>query len=169
MDFRALRSTRTLGITAVLFGLLAATVRATPTDPFLALRSATATSGDVVVLRVEGSFHSSDLKQTPFPLQLLVRDIGSGVDYVRYDLLNGGFSGTAWTLLDGLQAFDVSGLLAAGTPDPTARVLEISEDRIDVVLPDLFTANDAEVQLFVWHEGNVVMSNPLPLPLAEVP
>ena len=98
MCFRLLRSGHTLGIGAALVGLLAATVRATPTVPFLALRSATATSGAVVVVRVEGSFHASDHTRVPFPLQLLVRDLDSGVEHVRYYVANGGFSGNAWVL-----------------------------------------------------------------------
>lgn len=167
MHLRRSRSSYMLGIGAAAVGLLTATVQATPTDPSLALRAASAMSGPVVMLRIEGSFHASDLTQVAFPLQVLVRDLDSGADYLRYDIARGGFSGTDWMLADGLQARDVTGLLAGGTPEPTAQLLELSEDRIDLTLPSEFAGRRVEVQLFVVHGGTAVLSNPLSLWIGE--
>ena len=167
MSNRPSRSSRLLGIGAVAVALLDSTVQATPTDPFLALRAATAPVVAVAMLRIEGSFHASDLAQVSFPLQVLVRDLDSGADYLRYDIARGGFSGTDPRLADGLQPDDVTGLLVGGIREPGARLLGLGEDRIDLALPSDFAASRIEVQLFVVHRGAAVLSNPLPLEFAR--
>jgi hypothetical protein len=138
-------------------------IHATPTDPFIALRNVTVVDGSPTILRVEGSFHSEDLAQVPFPLQILVRELTSGTQYVRIDPMAGAVKGDDPALSDGLQIDDVAGLLAGGSPEPAAQVVELSEERIDFVLPDWFPLGPAQVQLFVWNEGDPVLSNPLPV------
>ncbi|MEE2662822.1 MAG: hypothetical protein VX681_01780 [Myxococcota bacterium] len=117
--------------------------------------------GSPTILRVEGQFHSDDLAQVPFPLQVLVRNLHSGTQYVRLDPTAGAVRGDDPSLSDGLQINDVAGLLAGGSPEPAAQLVELSEERIDFVLPDWFPFGPAQVQLFVWNEGEPVLSNPL--------
>jgi len=146
---------------AALVVWIGASVHATPTDPFLALRNAAVIDGSPTILRIEGQFHSDDLAQVPFPLQILLRNMHSGSQYVRLDPVAGAVRGDEPALSDGLQIDDVAVLLATGSPEPAARLIELSEERIDFVLPDWFPFGPAQVQLFVWNEGDPVLSNPL--------
>ena len=140
---------------------------ATPTDPFLALRNATVLPSSSPLLRVEGSFHADDLAQVPFPLQILVRSLASGTTYLRVDPFGTAFQGDDGALGDGLQLADVAPLLDAGTAHPPVSIIELSQDRIDLVLPDWFPSGAAEVQLFVWNEGDPVLSNALPIKVSR--
>jgi hypothetical protein len=146
-----------------------ASVRATPTDPFLALRNAVVIGGPTQVLRVEGSFHADDLAQVPFALQILVRDLTSGTVYLRIDPFGVAVHGDDAALADGLQTGEVAGLLAGGSPEAWIEIVERSADRIDLVLPSGFPSGPAEIQLFVWNDGDPVLSNTLPVQLGGTP
>ena len=140
---------------------------ATPTDPFLALRNATVLAGAPAVVRFEGSFHADDLAQVPFPLQILVRSLTSEGRYVRVDAFGAAVVGNDVALSDGLQLAEVGALLDTGERVPDLTILERSGDRIDFVLPPDFPAGAAEVQLFVWNDGDPVLSNAMPISLGD--
>lgn len=150
------------------FGLLLLPVlaTATPTDPFLALRNASVLGGSSVLLRIEGTFHADDLAQVPFPLQILVRHLGTGTTFLRTDPFGNAARGELDTLADGLQGSDVETLLSTGQIDAPVRIVELSSDRIDLVVPGWFPSGPAEVQLFVWNDGDPVLSNALPVTVA---
>jgi hypothetical protein len=136
----------------------------TLTDPTLALVDATS-HGDSGprLLRLDGSFQALDMVQLAWPLQILVRETTVGTGYVRFDVVNGPVTGIAAALADGLDAVDVPGLLAGGTPAADGEVVFLGVTRLEVLLPVSFPAGPAEVQLFVVDEGEAVLSNPLPL------
>ncbi len=141
-----------------------------PTDPALAVASATVSGGSSRVVVLRGIFPSDDLVQTGYPLQLLVRSLGNGTSYLRFDLGLQVLEGNEASLVDGLDAADVPGLLASGTPNPFARVIGLGPRRLDILLPASFPSGAAEVQLFVLEPGDTVpvLSNPftiqVPLP-----
>lgn len=142
--------------------------QAAQTDPILAIRSVAgqaAPSGRL--LHVEGSFPAADLVQLRYPLQILVRDLASGTGYVRFDLAGTVMGGDFAALADGLSTAEIVPLLAAGTPTPDGRVVFLGPGRIDLLLPSSFVASTAEVQIFVIHEGTPLLSNAVPLSLAE--
>jgi hypothetical protein len=140
---------------------------ATPTDPTLVLTAAAAATGTGHrVVRIDGSFHAQDLVQLAYPLQILVR---VGTQYVRYDLSAGAVSGVAAELADGLQADEAEALLGEGAPAAGARVLFLGLGRLEVALPASFPAGSGEAQLFVIDEGEVVLSNALPVAVGSPP
>jgi hypothetical protein len=99
--------------------------------------------------------------QQPIPVQVLLRDTsGAGTAYVRFALGAGGFTGVAASLADGLDAADVSALLAGGTPLEDAAVLHAGARRIELQVPGLVSASATEVQLFLVYEGDPILSNP---------
>ena len=139
--------------------------RATPTDPSLGIHAAAILPGTPRILRVDGTFHRDDLVQVPFPLQVLIHTTSSRSE-AQYLLVEPGsrrVQGTTTILEDGLQTSDVAPLLQNGAPQAEAYVVELSENRIDITLPGGFPAGPAQVQLFVWNEGDPVLSNPLPV------
>jgi hypothetical protein len=149
---------------------LAPRALATPTDPTLALTSASAATGALHrAVRVDGSFHAQDLMQIAYPLQLLIRETSAGTGYLRYDLPGTAVTGTSAALADGLQAGEAQALLAGGAPAPGAEVLFLGLGRLEVLLPASFPAGPAEVQLFVIDEGETILSNPLPIVVEDAP
>ncbi len=137
------------------------------TDPKLAIRSAVAESGvSTRLASVDGSFPHDDLLQQPVPVQLIVFN---GASYVRYDLSGDALAGSDPALLDGLDAQDAESLLRAGAPDPTARVVSVAPGRVEAQLPDAFPSGRAVAQMFIVHEGDVILSNPFPLDVGELP
>jgi len=141
--------------------------QAAQTDPILAIRTVmgqAAPSGRL--LRVEGSFPAADLVQLRYPLQILVRDLASGTGYVRFDLAGTVMGGDFAALADGLSTAEIVPLLAAGTPTPDGRVVFLGPGRIDLLLPSSFVATNAEVQIFVIHQGTPLLSNAVSLSLA---
>jgi hypothetical protein len=143
---------------------LASAAAATPTDPTLALTTASAATGTLTrTLRVEGAFQAEDLVQLAYPIQLLVRETTTGTSYVRYDLSGGAVTGTSAALADGLQAGEAEALLTQGTSAPSARVLFLGLGRLDVTLPTGFSSGPAEAVLFVLDAGEVILSNPMPV------
>ena len=140
---------------------------AAQTDPILAIRSVaeqSAPSGRL--LHVEGSFPAADLVQLRYPLQILVRDLASGTGYVRFDLAGSVMEGSFGPLADGLSNAEIAPLLAVGTATADGRVLFLGPGRIDLLLPSSFVASTAEVQIFVIHQGNPILSNAVSLSLA---
>jgi hypothetical protein len=149
---------------------LATAAAATPTDPTLLLTTAAAAAGTSTrTLRVEGSFQADDLVQLAYPIQLLVRETTTGTQYVRYDLSGGAVTGDSPALADGLQAGEAAVLLGQGTAAPTALVLFLGLGRLDVTLPTNFPGGPAEALLFVIDEGEVILSNPMPLGVGSPP
>jgi hypothetical protein len=150
--------------------LLAAPGAATPTDPTLALADVAAhAEGGPRLLRLDGSFQALDLVQLAWPLQILVRETTIGTGYVRFDVVTGPVTGTAPSLANGLDAADVPGLLASGSPSPDGALVFLGVTRLEVLLPATFPAGPAEVQLFVVDEGEVVLSNPLAVTIGDAP
>ena len=78
-------------------------------------------------------------------------------------------AGSDPALLDGLDAQDAESLLSAGAPDPTARVVSVTPGRIEAQLPDAFPSGQAVAQMFIVHEGDVILSNPFPLDVGALP
>ena len=144
-----------LGV-AGLLALSPASAAAGPTDPTLVISDAFGTQGALRVLAIVGTFPSDDLVQSAYPLQLLVRSQTDGVSYVRFGLSDRGYVGMEPALADGLDASDVPGLLAAGTPDTAAVVVGLDPTRVTVVLPPGFPAGSVEVQFFVLEPGETV-------------
>lgn len=143
---------------------LATAAAATPTDPTLALTAASAAAGTASrTVRVEGSFQAEDLVQLAYPIQLLVRETTNGTRYVRYDLSGVAVTGDEPALADGLQAGEATALLQEGNADASARVLFLGLGRLDVKLPTGFPGGPAEAVLFVLDEGEVILSNPMPV------
>ena len=141
---------------------LSTLAQATPTDPSLGLHSVASLPGSPRILRIEGTFHSDDLAQVPFPLQVLVHTTSShSTSYLRIEPGIRSLWGSSESLRDGLQAEDIPALLASGSPEDRVELVELSENRIDFTLPDWFPTGVAQVQLFVWNEGEPVLSNPL--------
>jgi hypothetical protein len=137
--------------------------QATGTDPDLALTHVVCSSGENVrVVRLEGHFPADDLVQLAYPLQVLIREIGPGTRYVRYDLSATAVRGDAPELADGLDPSEVADLLAQGNPAPKAVVAFMGVGRLDLVLPGSLPAGPAEAQLFVLENADPVLSNPLP-------
>lgn len=152
---------------ALVFVLGAGIANAAITDPKLAIRSAVAETGvSSRLASIDGSFPADDLIQQPVPVQLIVF---VGADYVRYDLSGGAATGSDPALLDGLDAQEAQALLGAGAPDPTARVVSVVPGRIEARLPDGFPSGHAVAQLFIVHEGDVILSNPFPLDVEALP
>ena len=143
---------------------------ATPTDPTLVLtKASTATGALHRVVRADGSFHAQDLAQLAYPLQILIRETTAGTGYLRFDLAGDAVTGSAPDLADGLQADEAEALLGSGTPAVDARVLFLGLGRLEVTLPAGFADGPAEIQLFVIHEGEAILSNTLPLALEPAP
>jgi hypothetical protein len=141
--------------------LLAPPGATTPTDPTLAIADvATHGDGGPRLLRIDGSFQALDLVQLAWPLQIVVRETTVGTGYVRYDVVTGPVTGNAPALADGLDAADVPGLLASGSPSPDGAVVFLGVTRLELLLPATFPAGPAEVQFFVVDEGEAVLSNP---------
>lgn len=138
-------------------------VRATQTDPVLEIAAVVAvTSTAGTALRIDATFPAEDLVQQAVPVQVLVRETGGGgTRYVRFPLGAVAVTGDAPSLADGLDAADVAGLLASGTPLTGARVLHMSPGRIEVWLPAGFALGAAELSLFVVYEGDPLLSNPV--------
>ena len=147
----------------VLGGALAGAAHATPTDPSLGLHDAAVLPGAPRIVRVDGSFHRDDLVQVPFPLQVLIHTNSPDPQYVLVEPGARRVHGRATRLDDGLQAADVPFLLSGGLPETGTYVVELSERRIDIALPAWFPAGPAQVQLFVWNQGEPVLSNPFPI------
>lgn len=150
--------------TGLAIALLFATsgARATQTDPVLEIQDVQAVTSDAgSTLQIDANFPAADLVQQAVPVQVLVRDLaGDGTRYARFPLGGPAVEGDALALADGLDAADVAGLLASGTPLAGARVLQMSPGRIEVWLPADFALGLAEVQLFVVYEGDPLLSNP---------
>jgi hypothetical protein len=152
-----------VALTLFLATLVAPGAMGTITDPTLAVTSAVSVSGaSARVVQVEGVFPSQALVQVDYPLQLLIRDTGSGTRYVRYDFAGGAVTGVAPELADGLDAGDVFSLLAQGDPAPEARVVFAAPGRIEVLLPASLATSQAEAQRFVGDQGTPFLSNPVP-------
>lgn len=158
----AMRTGRLLR-TVVALTALAATARATQTDPVLVvLRALRVDAAAGVLVQIDAAFPSADLVQRAVPVQVVLRDLaGGGTQYVRFALGGPVVSGDAAALADGLDPADVAGLLASGTPLAGARVLHLGAERIDLWLPDVPAA--AVVQLFLVYEGDPILSNPAPV------
>ena len=131
-----------------LLALLSVPAHGSITDPELSLHGAVARTGVTRVLRVEGRFHTDDILQIAYPVQLLVRSLATGSDYVLYTLGTGSAAGRSDRLSDGLQSTDVPSLLSGGTAAPTATLLGLSRGHVDVRIPLSFPAGASEVQLF---------------------
>ena len=155
---------RAAGLTGLMlvvgWGLLPA-ASAGPTDPALAVTDVRAISAGVAWLQIEGVLPGEDLAHVAYPLQVLVRDLATGTRYVRFEMGGPVVTGDDPALADGLDPGDVVGLLAGGAPALDADVLFLDAGRVDVLLPGVFPAGAAEVQLFVLEPGDTqpVLSN----------
>ena len=146
---------------ALLMGLLPLVASAAITAPALELvqvQTARAPSG--VWARFDGSFPTDDLIQSPLEIQILVRNLATGAQFVRFELSVGEFEGSSDTLLDGFDLEDIDAVLAASQPSAAARLLGLASNRIEVLLPPSFPAGLAEAQLFLLYRGERLLSNP---------
>ena len=153
---------------ALLMGLLPLVASAAITAPALELvqvQTARAPSG--VWARFDGSFPTEDLIQSPLEIQILVRNLASGAQFVRFELAVGEFEGSSDTLLDGFGLEDIDAVLAASQPSAAARLLGLAPNRIEVLLPPSFPGGAAEAQLFLLYRGERLLSNPLSFTVPE--
>ena len=154
---------------ALLMGLLPLLASAAITAPALELvqvQTARAPSG--VWARFDGSFPTEDLIQSPLEIQILVRNLASGAQFVRFELAVGEFEGSSDTLLDGFGLEDIDAVLAASQPSAAApRLLGLASNRIEVLLPPSFPAGLAEAQLFLLYRGERLLSNPISFVVPE--
>jgi len=148
----------------------AAIAPAISTDPVLVLTGVVSTSGTATrVVRLEGTFPSQDLVQFPFALQILVRETTIGTGYVRYDLSQGTFSGSAPELADGLQFGEAIAFSTQGSPAVDGELVLLARDRIEVSLPSDFPDGPAEALLFTIHEGTPILSNAISFVVGGTP
>lgn len=153
---------------ALLMGLVPFLASAAITAPALELvqvQTARAPSG--VWARFDGSFPTEDLIQSPLEIQILVRNLASGAQFVRFELAVGEFEGSSDTLLDGFDLEDIDAVLAASQPSAAARLLGLASNRIEVLLPPSFPAGEAEAQLFLLYRGERLLSNPMSFVVPE--
>lgn len=156
------------GVVALLLSPLPSPARAAITAPALEIvqvQTARAPSG--VWARFDGSFPTEDLVQSPLAIQILVRSLAKGADFIRFELSVGVFEGTSDTLLDGLSVGDIDSVVAASRPSTTARLLGLASNRIEVLLPPEFPAGAAEAQLFLLYRGERLLSNPMSFVVPE--
>lgn len=137
-----------------------------PALELVQVQTARAPSG--VWARFDGSFPTDDLVQSPLEIQILVRNLANGAQFVRFELSVGEFEGNTDALLDGLSVEDIDAVLAASQPSAAARVLGLASNRIEVLLPPSFPAGAAEAQLFLLYRGERLLSNPLAFVVPEV-
>ena len=164
LPLRPIRLHRSCIAALCLFLMGSAVALASQTDPFLELQEARAISGPTrSVVQLTASFPDQDLVQLAYPLQVLIRVVGAGDDYVRYDLSAGAFVGSSPDLRDGLSADEALALLDEGTAVMDARVTLVGPGRIELQLPQAFPEGAAEAQLFVENEGEAILSNAVPL------
>lgn len=132
------------------------------TAPALVLYSADATAGEGgTLIRLRGQVPEADLVQQAIEIHVLVRELRTGTRFVAFSLPFGGFEGVDPTLADGVDADGVFSLLAAMHPSPTARILELAPDRIELEVPADFPSGRAEALLFLVYEGEPILSNPV--------
>ncbi len=142
--------------------------RAAITAPALELvqiQTARAPSG--VWTRFDGSFPTDDLIQSPLEIQILVRNLANGAQFVRFELSVGEFEGSSNALLDGFDLEDIDAVLAASQPSATARLIGLAPSRIEVLLPPSFPSGAAEAQLFLIYRGERLLSNPMSFDVPE--
>ncbi len=142
------------------------------TDPTLALSEVSAESGTSLrLVRLVGVFPSQDLVQLAYPLQVLVRETGTGTGYVRYDLASGAFVGQSADLVDGLDPGEAAALVGEGTAAPDAGVAFLGRDAVEVLLPASFPAGPAEAQVFALDAvgGPPILSNAVALTVGDLP
>ena len=147
-------------------------------SPFLAGAAITAPALELVQVqtargpsgvwaRFDGSFPTEDLIQSPLEIQILVRNLANGAQFVRYELSVGEFEGSSDSLLDGFTVEDIDAVLAASQPSAAARLLGLASNRIEVLLPAAFPAGAAEAQLFLLYRGERLLSNPMSFVVPE--
>lgn len=172
MASRLLRGRRRMTVLVLAAALFvgSATVRAISTDPVLVLSRASAVSGvSERIVRLEGTFPAEDLVQVPFALQILLRETTTGTQYVRWDISQGVFSGTAPELADGLQFAEVLSFSTQGVPTQGGDLVLLARDRIELRIPNGFPDGPAEAALFTIYEGSPILSNALTFVVGEAP
>ena len=140
-------------------------VRAGGSSPALSLTAADAfaTSAGVRGVDVRGSFNFEDVVEGVFPAGLVVVQ---GTRFARFDQAGAVVEGNADLLADGLDAGEVSALLAVGASAAApAALTQMRADRVTAVLPASFTAGAASVVLYAVHEGAGFSSNTLAVEL----
>ncbi len=145
--------------------LLVSAAITAPALELVRVQAARAPSG--VWARFDGSFPTDDLIQSPLEIQVLVRSLASGAQFVRFELSVGEFEGSSVALLDGFDLEDIDGVIAASQPSATARLLGLASNRIEVLLPPSFPAGEAEAQLFLLYRGERLLSNPMSFVVPE--
>ena len=133
-------------------------VHAAGTAPPLSIRHAEATKGATHTwLRLEGTFPSGDLVQQPYPLQIIVREIGSDDDFVWF--APPGATRTGRTGFTSLGPSWIEALEASAAEDPSSRILHFGPESIEVQLGPGFAASEGEAVFLVVYQGGPVFSN----------
>ncbi len=135
---------------------------ATPTAPSLLLTGAETQIGESgAMVRVRGAFPYEDLIHQPYPLQLFIREIGSGSRFVCFSVPWGVMAGQDVIFANGLDEGLVAEISNRATPSPDGEIVQLSPRHISVHMPAGFPAGPVEAQIFVMYEGAPVFSNPL--------
>jgi hypothetical protein len=135
---------------------------ATPTAPSLLLTGAETELGEGgAMVRVRGTFPYEDLIHQPYPLQLFIREIGSGNRFVCFSVPWGVMAGEDAIFANGLDEALVAEISNRATPSPDGEIAQLGPRHIIVHMPAGFPAGPVEAQIFVMYEGAPVFSNPL--------
>lgn len=135
---------------------------ATPTAPSLLLTGAETQLGESrALVRVRGTFPYEDLIHQPYPLQLFIREIGSGSRFVCFSVPWGVMAGDDAIFANGLDEGLVAEIANRATPSPDGEIVQLSPRHISVHMPAGFPVGPVEAQIFVMYEGAPVFSNPL--------
>lgn len=129
----------------------------------LAATDAFASSSGVRSVDARGSFNFEDVVEGVFPAGLVVYQ---GTHFVRFDQAGAVVEGTSALLAGGLDAAEVPGLVATGSPAAApAALTQLRADRMTVVLPPGFAAGTASVVLYAVYAGQGFASNTLAVTL----
>lgn len=147
--------------------LLPIGARGTLTSPTLLITSVDSeASVKRTLVRLEGRFPYSDMVQQPYAMNLFIRELEKGEEFVCYAMWNV-FVGKDKMLEDGLDRDDAFALEGIVEPAESGHMLHIGPRHIHVELPEGFKAGPAEAVLWVWYEGEPVFSNAFEFEIEE--